>query len=170
MASLTGQGAGHFLPCALHRGAFGEGGALAANPCWHPRTSSMLLVPFLSPSLSSFPSLSSPAVLITYWGCSWNTLEGVDLAGAPVCGTRNALGGGTPSPWAALWRACICWDGRCPGLVESQSSGPDSTSVYLWDPRRSHLPAAIHGERSGPVDLRPSPGPSPAPPPPPPVR
>lgn len=81
-------------------GALGEEGALAASPRWHRRTSSALLVPLLSPSSSpaSSPSRSSPAALLPSQGYSQNTLEVVDLTEAPVCGTRNALGDGTPRP------------------------------------------------------------------------
>lgn len=124
----------------------------------------LTMLVFLSLS-SSFPSLSSPAALITSWRGAWNTLEVVDLAEALTCGTGNASGDGTPRPWAALWRACICQEWECPGkpenALESQSPGPYSASVRLWDLRCSHLPATMHGACPGPVGLRHCLGPSP---------
>ena len=124
----------------------------------------LTMLVFLSLS-SPFPSLSSPAALITSWRGAWNTLEVVDLAEALTCGTGNASGDGTPRPWAALWRACICQEWECPGkpenALESQSPGPYSASVRLWDLRCSHLPATMHGACPGPVGLRHCLGPSP---------
>ena len=58
------------------------------------------------------PFLSSPAALITSWRGTWNTLAVVDLAEALACGTGSASDDGTPWPWEALWRACICQDGN----------------------------------------------------------
>ena len=124
----------------------------------------LTMLVFLSLS-SPFPSLSSPAALITSWRGAWDTLEVVDLAEALTCGTGNASGDGTPRPWAALWRACICQEWECPGkpenALESQSPGPYSASVRLWDLRCSHLPATMHGACPGPVGLRHCLGPSP---------
>lgn len=107
------------------------------NPSWHPGPAHSA---GLSPPLVlvlPFPFLS-PRPWITSWRGTWNTLEVVDLAEALACGTGNASGDGTPRPWAALRRACICRDGNA---LESQSPGPCLPVSAPWDLRRSHLPA-----------------------------
>lgn len=137
------------LRCVLHGRVVAEGEVFATNPSWHPGPAHSAGLSLSLVLVLPFPSLS--CCLITSWRGTWNTLEVVDLAEALACGTGNASGDGTPRPWAALRRACICRDGNA---LESQSPGPCSAGVRPWDLRRSHLPATIHGACPGSVGLR----------------
>lgn len=144
------------LHCVLHGRVIAEGEVFATNPSWHPGPAHSAGLSLSLVLVLPFPFLS--CCLITSWRGTWNTLEVVDLAEALACGTGNASGDGTPRPWAALRRACICRDGNA---LESQNPGPCSARVRPWDLRRSHLPATIHGACPGSVGLRHHLGPSP---------